>query len=536
MSCDVSYLDDEIEDISLNWNVKIPVGFINYSLSEIFEDLGSSDLEPTSTEEFSFKYTQNFVGENNNQFDVSINDTTIDGTLENPITQSDLDVIGETFPYTITSEIAPGVPNPLIGIYYESDQKAQDLNLSQELTGVEFNGGNLTITFDSTIDAEISIDISIPSFTKKSDNSTYQESITISRESNQTITINLNEYNADLTNDGTGTGKTINTIIVDVDAMFAFAAGDLLEANDNLTYQVLMSNATYDVIYGDFKQESFSVSSNTIDLEGFFDNFSEGDISFDNVYMAINITNDYGFPISIDLSSVSAISESSFLNLYYTGNPTLPNTIIIDGVDTFGDEAKTTSILLNDSNSNIASLLESKPSSIDFVMSGKANPIEDGNPNENFYASINSGFNAEIVIGFDEVTLSKKIEFNGAEDLSNFEYIKLLVNVENKAPLSGDILLEFKNSSGQVVHTEFVNAFQAANVDQSGQSDGVGVLTNFEIELNQSEINSITEATDINLRLSFQLPIGSDSVMIKGSDEINVTIAIEAATNITSEN
>lgn len=536
VSCDVSYFDKEIEDISWNGEVKIPAGFIDYNLSEIFDDLGSSDLTPTSSEEFSFSYTETFSGQNNDSFNVSIDDISIDNSIESPITSIDLDPLGESFPYTITDEIAPGVVNPLIGNYKRNNQKIHDLELSQELTRVEFNDGLMRISFESTIDASINLTVTIPSFTAKSNQSIYTETININGRNTETISIDLADYNADLTNDGTGTGKTVNKIVINVDASFTFVAGNQVDANDAITYEALLSNATYDVIYGDFKQESFNVSSNTIDLGDFFDNFNDGEVSFNNVEMAINVTNDYGFPISMDLSSVRAVNANSSINLNYNGTSSLPNTIIIDGVENYGDDEKVTNTLLNDANSNISSLLESKPTSLEFDISGMANPIDDGNPNENFYAAINNGFNAEVAITFDKVSLDKEIEFDGAEDLDNFEYLKLLVNVENKTPLTGDIVLEFKNNNGQIVHTESINAFQAANVNQSGESDGIPVLSEFEIELDQNEINQIIDATLINVRLTLQLPNERDSVMIKGSDEISVAVGLEARANVTSDN
>lgn len=536
VSCDVSYFDKEIEDISWNGEVKIPAGFIDYNLSEIFDDLGSSDLTPTSSEEFSFSYTETFSGQNNDSFNVSIDDISIDNSIESPITSIDLDPLGESFPYTITDEIAPGVVNPLIGNYERNNQKIHDLELSQELTRVEFNDGLMRISFESTIDASINLTVTIPSFTAKSNQSIYTETININGRNTETISIDLADYNADLTNDGTGTGKTVNKIVINVDASFTFVAGNQVDANDAITYEALLSNATYDVIYGDFKQESFNVSSNTIDLGDFFDNFNDGEVSFNNVEMAINVTNDYGFPISMDLSSVRAVNANSSINLNYNGTSSLPNTIIIDGVENYGDDEKVTNTLLNDANSNISSLLESKPTSLEFDISGMANPIDDGNPNENFYAAINNGFNAEVAITFDKVSLDKEIEFDGAEDLDNFEYLKLLVNVENKTPLTGDIVLEFKNNNGQIVHTESINAFQAANVNQSGESDGIPVLSEFEIELDQNEINQIIDATLINVRLTLQLPNERDSVMIKGSDEISVAVGLEARANVTSDN
>lgn len=536
ISCDVSYLDKEIDEISWNGNVKIPAGFINYNLSEIFDDLGSSNLESTSTEEFSFSYIETFSGENNDAFNVDFDDASIESSIESPITEDDLSAIGESFPYTITAEIAPGTANPLIGTYITENQKIHDLELTQEVTNLEFSEGNMSITFKSTVDAKLEITVTIPSFTKKSDGSIYTKTISITGITNKTISLDLSEYNGDLSNDGTGTGKTTNKVVVDVDATFTFAAGNNISANDAISYEAKITNIAYDAIYGDFKQESFNVSSNTIDLGDFFDNFSEGNIAFDNAAMSINVINDYGFPISMDLSSVKAVNANSSLNLSYTSNSSLANTVIIDGVENFGDNAKATNRILDDSNSNISDLLEFKPTFLEFDISGKSNPIDDGNPNENFYAAINDGFTAEISIDFDKVSLDKEIDFSGGQDLNDFDYIKLLVNVENKTPLTGDILLEFKNSSGQVVHTEPINAFQAADVNAAGESDGIAILSNFEIELNQNEINDIIDTDKINIRVTLQLPTGRDSVMIKGSDELNVAVAIEANANIISEN
>ena len=534
-SCDISYLDKEIEDPTLEGSIKIPIGFINYTLSEVFDKLGSDGLSPTSVEDFSFNYTQTFTGENNAAFNVEVDDFTTAGNIENPIDDADLSVIGESSPYTIAQEISPGIINPLIGTYNEVSQIIYDLNLSQEITDIAFAGGILNINFNSTVNnTNIAVTIEIPSLTKKSDGSEYTGSANITGKNEETISIDLNDYNADLTNDGTGTGNTNNKMVLNVNASLTYAAGDIIDTNDVISFGATFSSISYDVIEGDFKQEPFNISSETIDLSDFFDNFNEGNITFDNTKMTINISNDYGFPIGIDLSSVEAISTNSSVNLNYTGtDPSLPNTIIIDGVPNFGDDEVVSNITLDNDNSNIGSLLESNPTSIVFNLSAISNPIDDGIINENFYASSNNGFEAELLIDFDSVNLNKEIVFNPDEDLENFKNIKIVTSVENKIPLTGNLLLEFKNSANQIIHTESLNAFNSANLDpSSGQSDGVAVLSNFEINLNENEINSISNTEKINIKVTLQLPDGESSVMIKGSDELIVRVGLEATGKI----
>ena len=319
-----------------------------------------------------------------------------------------------------------------------------------------------------------------------------------------------------------------------MNASLTYTAGDIIDTDDNISYEVKFSSISYDVIEGDFKQEPFSLSSESIDLGDFFDNFSGDNVTFDNTKMTINILNDYGFPIGIDLSSVEAISTNSSVNLNYTGtDPSLPNTIIIDGVTNFGDDEVISNITLDNSNSNIDSLLESNPTSIEFNLSGISNPIDDGIINENFYASSNNGFEAEVSIGFDKVNLIEEIDFNTDEDFEEFQNIKIVTSVENKIPLTGDLLLEFKNSANEIIHTESFNAFNAANLNpSSGESDGVAVLSNFEINLNENEINSISNTEKINIKVTLQLPDGESSVMIKGSDELIVRVGLEATGKI----
>jgi hypothetical protein len=534
-SCDLSYLDKEIEDTSWDGNIKIPVGFINYNLSEMFNDLGNNSLGPTSIEEFSFNYTKTFTGENNTAFNVEIANFTGEGNIESPINDADLSASGESSPYTITQEISPGIINPLIGTYKEVSQVIYDLNLSQEITDIAFAGGILNIIFNSTVsNTNTAITIKIPSLTKKSDDSEYTRSANITGENEETISIDLNDYNANLTNDETGTGNTNNKMVVNVNASLTYTAGDIIDTDDNISYEVKFSSISYDVIEGDFKQEPFSLSSESIDLGDFFDNFSGDNVTFDNTKMTINILNDYGFPIGIDLSSVEAISTNSSVNLNYTGtDPSLPNTIIIDGVTNFGDDEVISNITLDNSNSNIDSLLESNPTSIEFNLSGISNPIDDGIINENFYASSNNGFEAEVSIGFDKVNLIEEIDFNTDEDFEEFQNIKIVTSVENKIPLTGDLLLEFKNSANEIIHTESFNAFNAANLNpSSGESDGVAVLSNFEINLNENEINSISNTEKINIKVTLQLPDGESSVMIKGSDELIVRVGLEATGKI----
>lgn len=535
-SCDISYFDGDTEDFNWDGEIKVPVGFINYSVSEIFTDLGSDDFNTGSTEEFSFRYTESFSSQDNAAFNVAINDITIeDGISSSGAIEDELTNAGLSLPYTVTSEIVPGKENPLIGTFGDANQTVFDLDLSQELTGANINGGSMSIALNSTSEAETEVTIEIPSFINKISGAIFSETVVIAGNGQDVINVNLNEYNADFTDDGTGTGKTFNTVIVNLSVSFTFSAGNIIEEDDAVSFDIELSNISYEVIFGDFRQEPFNVSSSSIDLGDFFDNFSDADIDFENIQMDINVTNDFGFPIGLDLSSIKGIGGASATNLSYTGDQSLPNTLIIDEVANFGDDAKVTRRILNNTNSNISTLLKEKPTSLQFDLSGSANPISSGSSNSNFFASDNTGLDAEIEITFDKISLTREVDFDGSalEDLNSASLVAI---VENKIPLGGDFLLEFKDANGQVVYSDRVNAFDAADVNAQGESDGIAKNTNFSIELSSNDIIGIASAETIDIKITFELPAGENSVNLRATDELIINVGLEASVNISTDN
>ena len=534
VSCDVSYLDTAFEETSWEGSAQLPAGYLDYTVSELFEELGSDNFDLTSSERLAFSYSESFTGNDDSAFDVKIPNTTIRSTINTPITAANLAAIGEAFPYTITPEIGPGLPNPLIGERSRNNQTLHHLSLSQEITGASFREGTLDIRFTSSLDARIDLTLEIPSFTKKIGGATFRETVVLNGFEVQTIRIPLKDYEANLTHDGNNFDSTHNQLVLNLQAVFTFAAGDLLRASDAVSYEAVLTEAGTEVVYGDFKQETFSVSEKSLSLD-FFENFGDSDLSFTNPRMTLTATNDYGFPIGVHLSDIRSRQGSNTTNLSYAGNMGLPDTFVMEGVTHFGDEKKTTAIELNQDNSNIVALLESKPSFIDLTVSGKANPI-DANPNENFYATDNEGLEVQVNLIFDEVSLQKMISFDTEDILDNLTELLLSVTVSNKIPMTGRLVLNFKNDFGQTVLSETLTGFEAANVDETGASDGVPVTSNFRIDWDEEDITRLNEVQNVQVVLTLVLPQGEDEVLLKGSDAVRISIGTKLSAEFTDDN
>ncbi|MDG1805109.1 hypothetical protein [Flavicella sp.] len=539
-SCDLSYFDNDIEDFTWEGGVNLPVGHATYTLSELFDELEVEELDEDTNGNFSFTYTESINGGDDSAFDVSIEDVTITSSVATPVTASDISPA--TFPVTLPDPL----PAALAGGKSDDNQVVYDLGLTQELTGASFSNGTMVITFTSTFQAANAVlTMSIPSFTKKTDDSEYVGTVTLNGAGSQNLTINLNEYNANFTHDGTAFDATVNRVVLNMSSVFTFISGQDLTAADNISYSAVLSGASTDVVYGDFKQEPFSVDNNTIDLD-FFNDFGDG-ITFEDASMTIAATNGFGFPIGIDVSGIAGDKGvgTTSTALTYTSVDADELTagsdyIIFDGITTYsaGAAAVVTSTTLDKDNSNINALLSSAPTRFNLNVSGKANPVLAGT-NENFYATTNDGLSVDVTVDvpltvkFTDVTISQDdIELDLGEDIDDLNELSIDVTTVNNIPLSGSIDLIFKENGTANGLTKSIPIFEAAPTDATGKSNGSTNTTNT-INFTFSEMELLKQATEVGLDITFNS--GTEAVKLNGSDTIKLILNAVVDVEITGD-
>tara|TARA_B110001450_G_scaffold9237_1_gene9185 strand:+ start:1775 stop:3427 length:1653 start_codon:yes stop_codon:yes gene_type:complete len=531
-SCDISYFDDEIE---MKWSgdLNMPIGQINYTLTDLFQELDINDISEDAEGNLSFNYTELISGSENTNYNVVIEDNSTFIEIESPLTPAVFSAAGVSSPHTIVvSEIAPGIPNPLIGVKKISEQKIEKLELNKNLTGASFNGGQLILNIVSTFSVDVNITIEIPSLTTKSGNTIYQISQIVKNTGTQ-LKIPLENYNVDFTHNGVNFEQATNNIVINFLAEFDFKLGDTVKDNDKISLSTNLTDSKTEVIYGDFKQERFSFSLQSLPID-FFNNFGQGAVAFANPEMKIKTINGYGFPVGINLSNIRAENETSSLNLRYDGDQNQENTIIVNGIETYSSSATPviTEIIIDKTNSNFSDLVSLKPSEIIIDVIGSANPINKL-PNLNFFASINSGFQAELEIEvplevkFENIELSKSIEFNNGEDTEDLVDFILILNTENSIPLSGNLQVIFLNNGVDLNVAKSFIAFDAADVDLNGKSNGYKT-TSTEVTFSENDLEKIKTATEINVKCSLNSPKDKDEVKLLGINDVVVNIATKA--------
>ena len=540
VACDTSYFDNDIEDFVWNGGFQTPPGYVTYTLSELFEELEVSEIDENGEGVLSFSYTETISGGDESAFDVAIENVVIESSIPTPVTNADVT------PFTLPVTLPAPLPAALDGGKNANNQTVYDLNLTQDLTGASFNSGTMVITFTSTFEAaDVTLTMNIPSFTKKTDDSEYSGNITLNGDESKQLIIDLDDYNANFTHNGLGFDNTVNHVVLNMSAAFTFLPGEELKAEDMISYEAVLSNASTDVVYGDFKQEGFSVDNNTIALD-FFEDFGNGGITFTNASMTIAASNGFGFPIGIDVSGIAGDTGEgtpATILSYTSSDPDElaagSDIIIIDGIETYGGSSVVTSTTLNKDNSNINALLSAQPTRFNLNVAGSANPVP-GGVNENFYATTNDGLSVDVTvevpldIEFDDVVIEQdEVEFDLGEDLDLVNSIGLGLTTTNSIPLSGGISIIFLKDGIDLNITKSIGAFDAAPVDANGKSNGNSIKSS-NLSFNEAEIEDLKEATHIKLAITFNSPVGK-SVKLVGSDAITVKLFANAELEITGE-
>lgn len=529
-SCDVSYFDKEMEGSKINLELPIPIGTSEYSIDRMFEDLEFEDIESDTDGNLKISYTESIEGGDNTAFNVEVGDINVNTLIPLPTVVSN-NFIGGSF-------TVPAI--------FEQDletegEEIKEIELSQQITKAIFDQGTLDIVLKSDYDSEVELSLTIPSL--KDENGAAYTVTKIFSNGTETINLELKNYDADFTHDGTALNQTFNSFVVKYTTKLKLRAGDVFNDTDELRFDVNIKDAgAPEAVFGDFLKEGFDVSNQTISLD-FFDDFGDGGISFANASMKLVAKSGYGFPIGLDLSGITAKNNTSGTSIQLNrteGNEVIFNGVAVEDYDVTKSVVET-ELILNGDNSNINELLSSKPNEIDLSVSGSANPEHiDGEPNENFFAKGYDGFGIDLVIDvplnvkFDNIEFTETFEFDVDEISEELESLSLKIATENEIPLTGAINLVFKDVNDNPVDGILVEpnivAFKAAPVDATtGESNGTETNVT---EFNITNIEALNEVAEIDLVISLNSTEGAESVVLNKNNSVKATLSAKASATV----
>ncbi|WP_010134909.1 hypothetical protein [Ochrovirga pacifica] len=559
-SFDTSFFEKEIVDPELQ--IALPVGYVSYTATELFEELGE-DLTVGETQDgtnslISFTYSESLSGSGNDDF-VKVDNQGFEGEFKL---------------FDNTDEIPDGDFNYALGTvsgdqveenFYEIEPLTQADNtpLNEDFKQIQFRSGNLAINLFTNTSSETVVTFTIPSLIRKSDNSEFSETFVLNNNSGSDITladVDLSEYMLELTYDSLNpkTKNGFNNLAVELNAIINFEENDAINKNNLLAYTITTAGLEIEAALGDFKNRSFQVNNQTFELD-FFEELGDGNIAFKNPTLKISANNTYGFPIGLELDNISTNANTNN-NLMIIDNGSTNDHILKDnginyvvfdaGTSTDGgvtSTSTTTEIILNNKNSNLVDLLNQKPTEFNLNVSGIANPGAT-TTNDNFFNPANSldvTIDVEIPLhaSFDGLSFSEEIDFDNAEDIQeNAKSITLDVRTINAMPLAGTIQLQFlDNQNNNLGIDKTVEAFNACPIGNDGYSTGsidangtvTGTISDQHTELvfTENEIDLLAQATKINLIVTFNSTDNNgdntpDAIKLRTTDTVRMQLGL----------
>lgn len=516
-SCNLSYFEStEFGDIIFDPSLALPVGEITYTVSELFEELneGGAVIAPNSEDVVTLTYTE---------------------TLQSQSASGFLTVLDQGFGSSLAS--GTNLANPPIATQIQVSE-TYEFDLSQSgneaYDSILFNGG----TFDFQVSSDIGADVS------------FTATFTSLEDASGTIVMT-----GDLPSGGASFSESASLVggkglfhldaqgnassskfLVSINYVISVGTTNAITADQGVTFNIGMNNAAFQTIFGNVGNQSLSVGEQDINLD-FFSTFGGGNIAFADPSIKFIFDNSFGFPLGIDFEQLTAVSADG-TNINLQGS-VVDNVQIVNSpeVSQQGSSVRT-ELAINASNSNIADLLSSKPTRFLVEVGAESNPstipavynfIDLAN-----ILDVSVEIEIPLEININRLSAEEIVGFSGGEDLNDAKRLLFRVMAENELPLGGQIELQFRDASDNVIYTvDERPAFTAASVGSDGRTNEVATST-VDILLPDAAIRTIQNAASIKVIATISTTDAESATAVKLFDdyELKFRLAVQAEVEV----
>lgn len=359
-------------------------------------------------------------------------------------------------------------------------------------TKIKVKSGKINLALSSDMQGNVDVMVMIPEL--KSNGAMFTQSVQLVYDANQTMMtmdvgpIDIASYNLDITENHE---FTVMYTATDIN-------GDVVlnEANGTMT------DLNYEVIEGTWLNQAFDLPKETIEI-GLYDNWESGTLTFADPKVRVDVNTNVGFPSTFTfdgLTGTTVDQQTTSLTGTIIG---ADNTLTFPTLDQIG-ESKKTSIYVNNSNSNIADLFTSEMSSVDIDLSMQTNPNAES---EVGFITDQAAFTSQVYVELPVYGTAQNFALRNdfEADLADVENIKeaeITVTIDNGLPVELDLQLYFKDQSGNIFDSLFVDntvLIESATVDSNGDvtSSATNTLVQDLDEMRASNIFNNTKRIDV---------------------------------------
>ncbi len=239
---------------------------------------------------------------------------------------------------------------------------------SPKIDSMIFKYGRIEISMQSDFEYNGKIKVEIPA--AKQNGIPFSEVFNLNYSGTVPVVVNaaidLTNYHFDMTYGGTST----NQFAVNYELTLT-GPGKAPTTATNISFSYAFKNLQFDRIHGDLGQLPLSLDKDTVDISVFKNSLGAGIISLADPKLKMIFTNSYGVPIDAHVSQLDAYSPNT-TPYQVTGCPN-PLPIYSPTLSQMG-QSLTGSFTLNNTNSNLVTIIKSVPRSFIYKIDSKTNP------------------------------------------------------------------------------------------------------------------------------------------------------------------
>jgi len=387
-------------------------------------------------------------------------------------------------------------------------------NSSLEVDRILFKAGELQFTFFNNNSNAIDITVSIPEIFK--DGEPLSQSFQVGAFSD----LPLSAFELG----GAWLIPNNDSLTIRYDAKIE--SGEKVGVNN---FFMLPNNLDYSYAEGVLGSQAFESDQDTLEFD-YYDNWTEGNVSFSKPKVTLNIINAFGFP---------AVAMAETFEVLTVDDQILPlqSTLIDEGfafnypeLDEVG-AIKTTEFVFDESNSNIVEVINAGPNAVVYDLDVVTNPTANSKgfltDSSYFGYSIDVEFPLEGRISNFTITDSTEVDLSSYDKIESAEF---KVIVENGIPLDTKLQAFFIDNKGNVLNTLFDEVqviTNAAQTDENGRVTTTGDGTFF-IEIDAAKFDRIRDAAFLRLESSFSSPNeGRKTIKIFNDQSVNIRIGLK---------
>lgn len=506
--CNVGELDfSNLEGPKLGPNVAIPLGTLSYTMRELIEKVGDSELnleeDSTSLIHLSYYDTATF---NSGSDIIQI-----------------VDIVNNEKIYV--DEVPSSTESQVVQLQEHLTFK-YPAEKNERVDSVFYTAGELVLSVRSFLAHDIDYDISLANTRRISDNSEVTFSGSLAANSSTSSSVDLEGH------------KTILAFSEDQGNIFGLTADitlflgpdESVALNDSIEINLLYRDQEFSIIYGRFGQDTLDVGNETLDVK-FFSDLGESGLRFGSPEINFHFSSSFGLPLGVLFKDMYGVDSTSSGNdtTYLTGSAaTTPQ--IIAGATTPGEFEEST-VSLNTSNSSLRALLGTSPNTIGFSLTSITNPEVADAFNyimDDSRISTNIEMKLPMELSLENLTQELDFDLGGGLNFDKSDSVNIRLITDNEFPFSAKVGLSVLNENDSVLYnipSKLVLEIPFLNLD--------GVVSQprrqvSDIPIGKEGIDALSEGSTLRLTFTLNSPSGTRDIFVKILANYRLSVTVSA--------